>query len=87
MSSYDYDIGVIGGGAAGLTIASGASQLGAKTFLVEKEDRLGGDCLHYGCVPSKSLIKSAYIAHAIRHSEKREIAPYLHGQHAACTCE
>ncbi|MCK5070490.1 MAG: NAD(P)/FAD-dependent oxidoreductase, partial [Desulfocapsa sp.] len=56
MSKYDYDIAVIGGGAAGLTVASGAAQLGAKTLLVEKEEVLGGDCLHYGCVPSKTLI-------------------------------
>ncbi len=61
MANYDYDMGIIGGGAAGLTIASGAAQLGAKTLLIEKEDRLGGDCLHYGCVPSKTLIKSARV--------------------------
>ena len=42
MSQYDYDIGIIGGGAAGLTIASGAAQLGAKVMLIEREDRLGG---------------------------------------------
>ncbi len=65
MSVYDYDIGVIGGGAAGLTVASGAAQLGARTVLVEKEDLLGGDCLHYGCVPSKTLIKSASLFHQL----------------------
>ena len=37
MTAYDYDIGIIGGGAAGLTVASGAAQLGAKTLLIEKE--------------------------------------------------
>ena len=51
MVEYDYDIGIIGGGAAGLTVASGATLLGAKTLVVEKEEALGGDCLHYGCVP------------------------------------
>lgn len=61
MSRFDYDIGIIGGGAAGLTVASGASQLGAKTLLVEKENLLGGDCLHFGCVPSKTLIKTARV--------------------------
>ncbi len=61
MAGYDYDIGIIGGGAAGLTVASGAAQLGAKTLLVEKEEALGGDCLHYGCVPSKTLIKTAHV--------------------------
>jgi len=61
MADYDYDIGIIGGGAAGLTVASGAAQLGAKTLLIEKEEALGGDCLHYGCVPSKTLIKTAHV--------------------------
>lgn len=63
MADYDYDIGIIGGGAAGLTVASGAAQLGAKTLLIEKEAALGGDCLHYGCVPSKTLIKTAHVYH------------------------
>lgn len=63
MAEYDYDLGVIGGGAAGLTVAAGASQLGVKTLLVEKESRLGGDCLHYGCVPSKTLIRTARVRH------------------------
>jgi pyruvate/2-oxoglutarate dehydrogenase complex dihydrolipoamide dehydrogenase (E3) component len=70
MVSYDYDIGIIGGGAAGLTVASGAAQLGAKTLLVEKEPTLGGDCLHYGCVPSKTLIRSAHVYHQIRHADR-----------------
>lgn len=68
MAKFDYDIAILGGGAAGLTVASGASQLGAKTLLVEKTGSLGGDCLHYGCVPSKTLIKSAAVYHAIRHA-------------------
>ncbi len=68
MSQYDYDIGIIGGGAAGLTTASGAAQLGAKVMLIELEDRLGGDCLHYGCVPSKTLIKTAHVYHQMKHS-------------------
>ena len=70
MANYDYDIGVIGGGAAGLTVASGASQFGAKTLLIEKEKALGGDCLHYGCVPSKTLIKTAHVYHMIRNARK-----------------
>ncbi len=65
MASYDYDIGIIGGGAAGLTVAAGAAQLGAKCLLVEKEPQLGGDCLHYGCVPSKALLASARAARAV----------------------
>jgi pyruvate/2-oxoglutarate dehydrogenase complex dihydrolipoamide dehydrogenase (E3) component len=59
MPGYDYDLGIIGGGAAGLTAAAGGAQFGAKTILIEKSDKLGGDCLHYGCVPSKTLIRTA----------------------------
>ena len=59
MAKYDYDLGIIGGGAAGLTAAAGGAQFGAKTLLIEKSPRLGGDCLHYGCVPSKTLIRTA----------------------------
>ena len=51
MPKYDFDIGIIGGGAAGL--AAGAAQLGAKTLLIEKEKELGGDCLHF---PGKRTI-------------------------------
>ncbi len=69
MATYDYDIGIIGGGAAGLTVASGAAQLGAKTLLVEREKHLGGDCLHFGCVPSKTLIRTAQVYHTMKTSE------------------
>jgi pyruvate/2-oxoglutarate dehydrogenase complex dihydrolipoamide dehydrogenase (E3) component len=69
MADFDYDIGIIGGGAAGLTVASGAAQLGAKTLLIEKEPVLGGDCLHFGCVPSKTLIRSAHVYHEMKHAE------------------
>lgn len=70
MLKFDFDIGILGGGAAGLTVAAGASQLGAKTLLVEKEPRLGGDCLHYGCVPSKTLIRTANIYHLIKDARR-----------------
>jgi len=59
MGAYEYDLGILGGGAAGLTAAAGSAQFGAKTILVEKAKVLGGDCLHFGCVPSKTLIRSA----------------------------
>jgi len=68
MAAYEYDIGIIGAGAAGLTIASGAAQLGAKTLLIEKEGELGGDCLHFGCVPSKTLIKTARVYHSMKNA-------------------
>ena len=69
MTNYDYDIGVIGGGAAGLTVTAGAAQLGAKAMLMEKEPLLGGDCLHFGCVPSKTLIKSAQVYHQMKNAK------------------
>jgi pyruvate/2-oxoglutarate dehydrogenase complex dihydrolipoamide dehydrogenase (E3) component len=70
MASFDYDLGVLGGGAAGLTITAGAAQLGAKTLLVEKGEALGGDCLHFGCVPSKTLIRSARLYHEIKNAAR-----------------
>ncbi len=70
MANYDFDIGILGGGAAGLTVASGAAQFGAKTLLIEKENELGGDCLHFGCVPSKTLIRTAHIYHFMKNAEK-----------------
>ena len=63
--SVDYDLVVIGGGSAGLVAASAGAQINAKVALIEK-DRLGGDCLHYGCVPSKSIIHAAQIAHNVK---------------------
>lgn len=70
MAEYDYDIGIIGGGSGGLTVAAGAAQFGAKTLLVEKEGRLGGDCLHYGCVPSKTLIRTANVFHMMKNARR-----------------
>jgi pyruvate/2-oxoglutarate dehydrogenase complex dihydrolipoamide dehydrogenase (E3) component len=58
------DICVVGAGSAGLSVAAGASQLGAPTVLVEA-GRMGGDCLNFGCVPSKSLLAAARAARAV----------------------
>lgn len=69
MPKFDYDVVVVGGGAAGLTSSIWSAQLGSRTLLVEKEEKLGGDCLHYGCVPSKSLIKSAHVYHLMKTAE------------------
>jgi pyruvate/2-oxoglutarate dehydrogenase complex dihydrolipoamide dehydrogenase (E3) component len=65
MSIPDYDLAILGAGAAGLTAADFAVHTGAKTALLENE-KIGGDCTWTGCVPSKSLIKVATVAHAVR---------------------
>jgi len=75
MAHYEYDIGILGGGAAGLTVASGAAQLGARTLLIEKEAALGGDCLHFGCVPSKTLIKTANVYHSLKNAPRYGLPP------------
>lgn len=63
---FDRNLIVIGGGAGGLVSAYIAAAVKAKVTLVEAH-KMGGDCLNYGCVPSKALIKSAKLAHQIRH--------------------
>ncbi|MGO9145546.1 MAG: dihydrolipoyl dehydrogenase family protein [Desulfomonilia bacterium] len=68
MTHFDYDLGIIGGGAAGLTAAAGAAQFGAKTIIIEKSGLLGGDCLHFGCVPSKTLLQTASVWSLARRS-------------------
>jgi pyruvate/2-oxoglutarate dehydrogenase complex dihydrolipoamide dehydrogenase (E3) component len=62
-----YNLVVLGAGTAGLVCAAGAAGLGAKVALVEKH-RLGGDCLHIGCVPSKALLRCARAAAEVRRS-------------------
>jgi len=74
MAKPEFDIVVIGGGSGGLVVAAGGAALGARVALVEKH-RLGGDCLWTGCVPSKALLKSARIAHEIRHADRWALAP------------
>ncbi|MFN1833635.1 NAD(P)/FAD-dependent oxidoreductase [Balneola sp. MJW-20] len=69
MSKYDYDMIVIGGGAAGLTGSGIAANLGAKTMMVEKE-RLGGDCTWTGCIPSKALLKSARLVRQLKEGSR-----------------
>lgn len=64
-TSIKADLCVIGAGAAGLVTASGAAMLGRKVVLFEKGE-MGGDCLNYGCVPSKALLTAAHTAHAVR---------------------
>ena len=68
------DLIVIGAGSGGLSVAAGAAQMGARVTLIEKGE-MGGDCLNYGCVPSKALIAAAARAHAMRSAAPFGIAP------------
>jgi pyruvate/2-oxoglutarate dehydrogenase complex dihydrolipoamide dehydrogenase (E3) component/uncharacterized membrane protein YdjX (TVP38/TMEM64 family) len=65
--TFDRNLIVIGGGAGGLVSAYIAAAVKAKVTLIEVH-KMGGDCLNYGCVPSKALIKSAKLAHQMRHA-------------------
>jgi dihydrolipoamide dehydrogenase len=66
-SSNDFDLVVLGAGTGGYTAAFRAAQLGLKVALVD-EDRIGGTCLHRGCIPTKALLESAGVAERIRHA-------------------
>lgn len=72
--SCRYDLVVIGGGTGGLVSALIAAGAGARVALIERE-RTGGDCLWTGCVPSKSLIAAAGLAHRMRHADTVGLAP------------
>jgi pyruvate/2-oxoglutarate dehydrogenase complex dihydrolipoamide dehydrogenase (E3) component len=65
MDEVQADVCVIGAGSGGLTVAAGAALLGVRTVLIEK-GRMGGDCLNYGCVPSKALLAAGHAAEAVR---------------------
>lgn len=65
MSLLTPDICVVGGGSGGLSVAAGAAQMGAETVLIERA-KMGGDCLNYGCVPSKALLAAGKRAQALR---------------------
>jgi pyruvate/2-oxoglutarate dehydrogenase complex dihydrolipoamide dehydrogenase (E3) component len=69
VARHTHDVVIIGAGSGGLTTAYGCAQLGMKTALVEKE-RLGGDCLHYGCVPSKTLLRAASVYATARNTAR-----------------
>jgi pyruvate/2-oxoglutarate dehydrogenase complex dihydrolipoamide dehydrogenase (E3) component len=68
------DICVIGAGSGGLVVAAAAANLGVKVVLIEKH-KMGGDCLNFGCVPSKALIASGKRAHAMRTSQPFGVMP------------
>ncbi|MCV2867730.1 FAD-dependent oxidoreductase [Defluviimonas sp. WL0002] len=73
-SRFDRNLVVIGGGAAGLVTAYVAAAVKAKVTLVESH-KMGGDCLNYGCVPSKALIRSAKLAHQMRAADRYGLEP------------
>ena len=75
MSENNFDLSVIGGGPGGYHAAIRAAQLGLKTALIEKDDGsgyagLGGVCLNWGCIPSKSLLKNVELVNQIKDSDK-----------------
>src|SRR5437868_11348274 len=65
--SNDFDVVVLGAGTGGYTAAFRAAQLGLKVALVD-EDKIGGVCLHRGCIPTKALLESAGFAERVRHA-------------------
>ena len=70
MKKPQYHTAIIGGGAAGLTVAVGLARLGKKVALIE-QDKLGGECTHSGCVPSKALL------HAVRTLPDKHVWPHV----------
>lgn len=96
MERIKTDVCVIGAGSGGLSVAAGAVQMGAKVVLLEGH-KMGGDCLNFGCVPSKALIAAGKQAHAMRTGEKYGVMPVMpevsyaaakdHVHHAIATIE
>ncbi|OCT12452.1 dihydrolipoyl dehydrogenase [Paenibacillus pectinilyticus] len=68
MSEHRYDVVVLGGGIGGYTAAIKAAQLGKSVAIVER-DKMGGTCLHQGCIPSKALLRSAEVYASMKHSD------------------
>src|SRR5215212_5924775 len=73
MSEF-FDVVVIGGGTAGLVTASGCARLGRKVAMIERE-KLGGDCLWTGCVPTKALVATAKLLHQMQHADAWGLEP------------
>jgi pyruvate/2-oxoglutarate dehydrogenase complex dihydrolipoamide dehydrogenase (E3) component len=72
--TVDTDLCIIGAGSSGLSVAAAAAAFGRKVVLIEKH-KMGGDCLNYGCVPSKAMIAAGKRAHIMRSSAAFGIAP------------
>ena len=69
MATNSFDVIVVGGGPAGYVCAIRAAQLGLATAVVER-DKLGGVCVNIGCIPTKALLHSAYVANLAAHDAK-----------------
>lgn len=76
MEKVKTDVLIIGAGSGGLSVAAGASQMGADVVLLEGH-KMGGDCLNFGCVPSKALIAAGKQAHAMSHGAKFGVTPVM----------
>src|SRR3954451_23117291 len=72
--AHEFDLVIVGMGSGGMVAAEFAATLGAKTAVVER-DRVGGDCLWTGYVPSKALLASAKVAHHMRHADRWGVDP------------
>ena len=68
MAETTYDVAIIGGGPAGYTAAIRAAEYGLKVALIEKTDKLGGTCLHVGCIPTKALLFNAEVWDHVKHA-------------------
>lgn len=78
MNEQNFDIVILGGGSGGYACALRASQLGLKVALIEK-DKVGGTCLHRGCIPTKALLHAAEVADVTRESENFGVLSELQG--------
>lgn len=78
MTEQNYDIVILGGGSAGYAVGLRAVQLGFTVALVEK-DKLGGTCLHRGCIPTKALLHSAEVADVVRSAEQYGVSSLFEG--------
>jgi dihydrolipoamide dehydrogenase len=78
VSGTQFDLVILGGGSGGYAAALRGAQLGLSVALIEK-DKLGGTCLHYGCIPTKALLHAAEVADSARESEKYGVRATLEG--------
>ena len=73
MGAMSYDLVILGSGPGGYSAAVRAGQYGLKTAIVEKNPKLGGTCLHVGCIPTKALLHTAEVWEYFQHPEEQGI--------------